>query len=122
MNRAFSAVDFFAIQKNPITIASYSRIEPQLLMMMMMSRKLKRATFDAHVAAPHGMAADNAGVGDNPAPAGKTEVLSQVIFLRRRFGKTFHALHNFHQALLALPLFAARSWNTYAKRLRVFEE
>jgi hypothetical protein len=115
----FPTIDFFAVQKNPVTLASHSRIEPKLCMKY---RKLQGAALNPHISAPHRVAADNARVSDNPAAAGETKVILQMIFLLNRFRQTFHSFNDFYQTFLALPLFMARCRNTYPKRLGVIKK
>jgi hypothetical protein len=68
------------------------------------------------------MAAHEAGVGGHAAAAGEAEIFFEMKLLRRFVGEALHAGGNFHQAFLALALFAARGGDFDAQGLRAIEE
>jgi hypothetical protein len=68
------------------------------------------------------VASNDSLLRDNFAPARKAEILSKMRFLRRARRKEFHAFGDFHQAFLALALFAARSGNPNSQSFRAIEK
>jgi hypothetical protein len=79
-------------------------------------------SFNAHLAPAHRMTADEAEVGSDFAAAGQAEILPEMNFFRHAWRKEFHSLGDFHQAFLALALFAAGSGNFDSQALRAIEK
>jgi hypothetical protein len=78
--------------------------------------------FNAHFTAAHRVTADDSLLGNDFAAARQPEILPEMRFLRRARRKQFHSFSNFHQAFLALALFAARGGNFDPERFRAIEK
>jgi hypothetical protein len=114
-----SAINFFAVQKDPVAVAGYGRIQ---LRFLATGGQLQRMTLDPQIAAPHGVAANHAGAGNNLGAAGQAEIVAQVDFRSVFRRQARHAFGNFDDALLALALFAAGRGNAHAKGIGAVEE
>ena len=68
------------------------------------------------------MTAHQAGIGDDSAAAGQSELFFEMVFFGGRRGQTFHAVRDFYQTFLALALLAAGSGNFYSERFRIIEQ
>src|SRR5580692_252672 len=76
---------------------------------------------DAHIAAPHGVAADGAGAGD-AGPARETEFAFEVALFFGELREVLHAFDNLYHAFLALALLAAGGGDLDAEAFGVVEE
>ena len=68
------------------------------------------------------MAAHDAHILRDLATTGETEILPKMTFFGCAIGKAFHSLGDLHEALFALALLAAGSWNFYAQQLGAIEK
>src|SRR6185437_2459706 len=97
-------VNFGAVEEYPAAVARDAGIEAPFFV----SRgQFEGVSFDAHFAAAHRVAADEAGFGSDFAAAGQAKILAEMRFFRRAWRKKFHSFGDFHEAFLALALFAA---------------
>ena len=78
--------------------------------------------FNAHMAAAHGVAADEAIVSGDGGLAGKAERRFQVLLERRWRRKIVCAFDDLHHTLFAFALFAARGGDAHADLLRAIEQ
>ena len=119
MNRPGRTFYFLPVQKDPVAIAGDGRIQ---FPFFISRRELKRVTFDFHLPAPHRVAADHAGVGNDFTGTGQPELALQMFFRRHGWGKTLHAFDDLHDTLLAFALLAAGRWHMHAERFGVIEQ
>jgi hypothetical protein len=119
VNGRVRTIDFHAIEENSIAVARDAWVEmPGLIS----DWQLERAGLDFHIAAAHGVAADDAGIGIDFTTAGEAEFFAKVIFLRRAGSEKFHAFGNFHQTLATLAGFAAGGGDLHAERFRAIKK
>jgi hypothetical protein len=114
-----AAIDFHAIEQNPVAIAFHRRIERPL---RTMDRQFEGLVFDAHRAPVHGMAMHNPLLFHNARATREAESSFKMPLLRPRQGKAVIAIDHFDHALPAFPLFLARGWNGHSQFFRTREE
>ena len=119
MDGSGGTIHFDAVDEDPVTIACDCGIELQSLVVAGQSQRL---ALDAHVAAPHGLAAHFAVRGCNRGLAGEAKLSFQMAFRLGHRREGIHPLNYFDHAFLALALLAAGCWHVDAEQFGVIEQ
>src|SRR6185369_9078276 len=85
-------------------------------------RQAERASFDAHVPATHGVAADVSSVSSHQRAARESKVSRKVALLFRGSAEGVHSLGNLDHALLAFALHLAGGGHANADTRRAGEQ
>jgi hypothetical protein len=118
MDRPSGALYLDTIDENAVSVSGDGRIE---LHSAVAARQTKCMVFYAHKSATHCVATHFASVSRDIRLTGKPKFPLQVLFKFGWLRQQFHALDNFHHALFALALLAARGGDIDAKLLGVIE-
>ena len=98
-----------AIEQDPLTIASDSRLES------IVPGFCPAGVFYAHSRAPHRVAADRTGLGLQARAAGQAKFSTEMFFFPAEPGEQIHSLVDLDDAFLALAVFVAGGRHVHAE-------